>query len=204
MPPESKAQRLASVCDLLASAQLEAAAIQLRNQCPNEPEVAIPAGARAGKHWPGGRSERRYSASQKTKLFLRDGFMDRYSGERLVFPGVLLLLSHHFPSEFPYHPNWKYGMGHSWYWELYPTVDHLDSAGEDTEQNWVTTSMMWNLKKANGPLAEHVWKLRQPDPTAGWDGLLRWFLNHIEQRPELLRVPVLKKWYKAGLSALAV
>ena len=204
MAPDSKAKRLASICHLLASAQFEAAAQQLRVQCPSEPTVAVPVGGRAGKHWPPGRSDRRYSDSQKTSLFLRDGFVDRYSGELLVFPGVLRLLSHYFPSEFSYHPNWKYGAGHSWYWELYPTVDHLDSAGKDSEENWMTTSMMWNLRKSNGPLADHGWQLRQPETTTGWDGLLRWYLQYIADRPELMRVPILRKWYKAGSSALAV
>jgi hypothetical protein len=56
---------------------------------------------------------------------MRDGFCDRYTGRRLVFPGVLRLISELFPKEFPWHPNWKQGVGHSLYWELSPTVDHV-------------------------------------------------------------------------------
>ena len=36
---------------------------------------------------------RAYDAATSTRVFVRDGFIDRYSGERLVFPGVLRLLS---------------------------------------------------------------------------------------------------------------
>ena len=49
---------------------------------------------------------RRYSEYQMTQLFTRDGFIDRYSGDRLVFPGTLRLLSTLMPEEFPAHPNW--------------------------------------------------------------------------------------------------
>ena len=65
-------------------------------------------------------TKRRPTMRTSTALFLHDGFMDRYSGDRLVFPGVLRLLSHLFPADFPYHPNWKFGLGHPWYWDLYP------------------------------------------------------------------------------------
>lgn len=200
---DSKAKRLASVCDLLASDQLGPAATLLRTQCRNEATVAVPAGGRAQKDWPGGRIERKYTDVQKTRMFLRDGFVDRYSGELLVFPGVLRLISHYFPPEFPYDPHWKYGVGHIWYWEIYPTVDHLDSAGDAAEDNWVTTSMMRNLKKSNGPLADHGWRLRPIKPTDVWDGLLRWYLQFIADRPELMRVPALKQWYMAGIAAIS-
>jgi hypothetical protein len=33
-------------------------------------------------------------------VFARDGFVDRYSGERLVFPGTLRLLAKLLPNEF--------------------------------------------------------------------------------------------------------
>ncbi|MFZ1427770.1 MAG: hypothetical protein WAS21_13460 [Geminicoccaceae bacterium] len=40
-------------------------------------------------------------------MFTRDGFVDRYSGERLVFPGTLRLLAKLLPNEFPFHSNWR-------------------------------------------------------------------------------------------------
>jgi hypothetical protein len=49
--------------------------------------------------------KRAYSDVDALRIFLRDGFIDRYSGQRLVFPGVLRLLSLLLPDEVPYHPN---------------------------------------------------------------------------------------------------
>jgi len=68
---------------------------------------------------------RTWTASQAVLLFRRDGYVDRYSGSCLVFPGALLVLSEVLPVQFPYHPNWKSSATHSAYYELYPTVDHV-------------------------------------------------------------------------------
>ncbi len=68
---------------------------------------------------------RNYSPTVMTKIFLRDGFIDRYRGAKLVFPPVLRLLSHYLPTEFPYHKNGKMSEGHTAYWELFPTIDHV-------------------------------------------------------------------------------
>lgn len=70
-------------------------------------------------------TKRQYTPFESTCLFVTDGFIDRYDGERMVFPGVLRILSDIFPNDFPYHPNWKSGACHQWYWELFPTVDHI-------------------------------------------------------------------------------
>src|SRR5258708_31777576 len=50
---------------------------------------------------------RKYSEIQKTLIFMRDGFIDRYTGKKLVYIGTLRLLSFLMPVEFPFHPNWK-------------------------------------------------------------------------------------------------
>ena len=49
-------------------------------------------------------------------VFVSDGFIDRYSGQRLVFPGVLSLLSQVMPDAFPYHPHWRVSMTHPAFW----------------------------------------------------------------------------------------
>jgi len=80
-----------------------------------------------------------------TEVFFRDGFIDRYSGKRLVFPPVLKIISNALPTDFPYHPHWKMDRCHVAYWELYPTVDHvvpLARGGSDDETNLVCTSML--------------------------------------------------------------
>ena len=68
---------------------------------------------------------RNYSPGQCMAVFVRDGFIDRYSGRRLVFPGTLRLLSLLLPQEFPFHSNWKTDACHSAFWELFPTIDHV-------------------------------------------------------------------------------
>ena len=93
-----------------------------------------------------------------TRVFARDGFVDRYSGDKLVFPGTLLrLLSALMPDEFPAHPNWKMSASHVMYWELCPTIDHLvpvARGGADNESNYVTISMLRNSAKAHWTLEE--------------------------------------------------
>lgn len=56
---------------------------------------------------------RSYTKSKMLEIFLRDGFIDRYSGYKLIFPPVLRLLSIKFPDSFPFHKNWKITIGHS-------------------------------------------------------------------------------------------
>ncbi|MGH9958789.1 MAG: HNH endonuclease, partial [Pyrinomonadaceae bacterium] len=118
-----KAGVLTRIAALLATDENEAASALARQEYPWVPST---------------RSPRRYGPNQATKVFLRDGFKDRYSGQRLVFPGALLLLSRLLPREFPAHPNWKMDASHVVYWELWPTIDHLvpvARGGEDEEQN---------------------------------------------------------------------
>ncbi len=133
---------------------------------------------------------RRYTKRQSLQVFARDGFIDRYSGQRLVFPGVLRLLSRLFPVDFGFHPNWKMTETHPAYWELSPTIDHvlpIARGGSDREENWVTTSMLRNTAKANWTLAELGWSLRDPGSLADWDGLMGFFLEYIESHRAILK-----------------
>ena len=106
--------------------------------------------------------KRQYSEATKTRLFLRDGFIDRYTGKKLVFIGILRLISLRMPEVFPYHPNWKMESCHPAYWELAPTLDHVvpvARGGQDSIENWVTASMLSNARKANWTLDELGWTL---------------------------------------------
>jgi hypothetical protein len=57
-----------------------------------------------------------YGARKAMEIFVRDGFICRYSGKRLVFYGTLRLLSIMMPDAFPFHPNSKSDECHSAYW----------------------------------------------------------------------------------------
>lgn len=84
------------------------------------------------------------------RVFLRDGFIDRYSRNKLLFPGLIKILSIEFPDIFKYHRNWKMIDTHMIYWELFPIIDHLipiARGGDDSINNWITTIMIRNLAK---------------------------------------------------------
>lgn len=149
---------------------------------------------------------RSYNEHVCTRIFIRDGFTDRYSGHQLVFPGALRLLSRLLPEEFPFHPNWKMSESHLMFWELSPTIDHIvpvARGGVDNETNWVSTSMLRNSAKSNWTLEELDWNLLPPGDFAEWDGLVGWFLQYLYQYPEHLKDSYIKRWHDAARRALA-
>lgn len=64
---------LSVVCALLGEGQVAAAAARVQAEYPFEPVAAV---------------ERKYGEAEATRVFKRDGFVDRYSGARLIFPGA--------------------------------------------------------------------------------------------------------------------
>jgi hypothetical protein len=149
---------------------------------------------------------RQYTPYEMMQVFLRDGFVDRYTGQRLVFPGALRILSATLPEEFPAHPNWKMDESHMVYWELFPTIDHVvpvARGGVDLEPNWVTTSMPTNASKSCWTLEELGWSLRPPGDLAAWDGLTRWAIGFAAARPaQLDNDAYVKRWHNAAVRAL--
>lgn len=146
-----------------------------------------------------------YTEKQKMAQFVRDGFIDRYTGDKLINPGALKLISYYYPAEFPYHAHWKTTDTHMAYMELIPTIDHIvpiSRGGEDTPKNWATTSMKKNSIKSNWTLEELGWELFPAGDIREWDGLTDLFLEIVKTHPEVLSDNYIKKWYKA--SKLAV
>ena len=146
---------------------------------------------------------RKYNEHQMMAIFTRDGFVDRYSGRRLVLPGALRLLSKVMPEEFPFHANWKMSESHVMWWELCPTVDHVEPVargGRDDESNWVTTSMLRNSAKANWTLDELGWALLPDEQLNKWDGLTEWFLAFLA-KDSRWRDPYIRRWELAALRA---
>ena len=149
---------------------------------------------------------RSYTNLQKTKIYLRDGFIDRYSGDKMVFPPVLRLMSKLMPDEFPFHKNWKTSECHIAYWQLLPTIDHIvpvSRGGEDKKTNWVCTSQLRNSAKSNWLLKELGWQIYPPGNLDEWDGLFNWFINYVETNPKTLNDNYLKSWYNAAIKAKA-
>lgn len=132
---------------------------------------------------------RRYSERESMKLFIRDGFIDRYTGNRLVNPGVLRLLHVVLEDDFPADPNWKVSRTHPAFWELFPTVDHVvpvSRGGPDDASNWVTASMLRNQAKNQWTLDDLGWELRPPGAAGEWDGLSRWLIDYLAAHPTAL------------------
>jgi hypothetical protein len=148
---DDKAAVLADVCAALSGNQLEEAGAILRKRYPFVPLINV---------------GRRYSVRQMLTAFVRDGFIDRYCGARLVCVAALRLISKRLPDQFPFQTNWRTDACHFAFWELVPTLDHIlpvSRGGADDESNWATTSMLRNSAKANCTLDELGWSLCPPD-----------------------------------------
>ena len=127
-----------------------------------------------------------------------DNLIDRYSGQHLVNPGLLKVISHYLPDIFPYHPHWKMDACHNAYWELIPTIDHIFPialGGTDSEENFATTSMLHNSIKSNWTLEQLQWQLHPTGDYEEWDGLTNLFVKLVEQNEELLKDTYIKRWY---------
>jgi hypothetical protein len=148
-----------------------------------------------------------FSYKQKMEIFIRDGFVDGYSGERLIFPGTLLVISEKLGitgPTFPYHRNWKMDACHIAYWELVPTIDHikpLAREGDHVKENWILTSQMRNSVKAQWTLEEleeFGWKKCSADQIRKWDGMTRWFFKLTDGDKSLLQNNCIKQWHRVA------
>ena len=149
--------------------------------------------------------KRQYSKYQMCKVFLRDGFIDRYTCDKLIFPGLIKILTLEFSDVFKYHRNWKMSETHMIYWDLFPTIDHLipvARGGEDNDSNWVTTSMIRNSAKSNWTIEEIGWKLQDKGQLDDWDGLISYFIDLTDKNPGYEKDNYVKEWKVALLKAM--
>ena len=194
---DSKAGVLFDVCVALQVGDPRSAKATLRARCPFVPldEIVL----------------RRFSVGQSMALFMRDGFIDRYTGNRLVNPGVLRLLHVVLGDDFPAHPNGKVSETHRAFWELFPTVDHvvpLSRGGRDDESNWVTASMLSNRAKDQWTVDELGWELHPTGAVQEWDGVSRWLVDYLAAAPTVLAEAAephrgyIRRWLTATQAAL--
>jgi 5-methylcytosine-specific restriction endonuclease McrA len=184
-----EAETITRICQSIAAGRLDDAVATLKQDYPFSARLPV-----------GGSQDK----ATATRVFVRDGFIDRYTGDRLVFPGVLRLLSQLFPDDFPFHTNWKLSATHPAYWELYPTVDHIVSiarGGTHDDTNRVTTSMMRNSAKGVWTLGELGWQLYPAGDVKQWDGLMGWFVRFVEADTRLLTMASVRPWHRAALAA---
>lgn len=181
---------IAAVCQALSNGATDGASSLLKRDYPFAPQMT---------------ARRQYGPLESTRVFIRDGFIDRYTGERLVFPPVLRVISASLPTDFPFHPNWKTNVTHPAYWELGATIDHVVPVSRgrtDEESNWVTTSMARNSAKMNWTLEELGWTLYPPGEFTAWDGLIRWFLQYASTHPRALTNASVREWHCAATSVV--
>ncbi len=136
---------------------------------------------------------------------MRDGFIDRYSGNRMLFPGILRLLAVALPAAFPFQEHWKMSETHMVFWQMFPTLDHIvptSRGGADSEENLICTSMLRNSAKANWTLEELGWQLHPPRRFEEWDGLTGLFIRFVERKPDMLSTRYLRSWHKAAILVL--
>ena len=192
---DSKAGVLSDVCDALAVGDPDSAKEKLRDGYPFKPVVT---------------SARRYSERDLMKLFMRDRFIDYYTGNRLINPGVLRLLHVVLRDDFPAHLNWKVSETHPAFWELFPTVDHvvpISRGGADDPSNWVTASMLSNQAKNQWAVDDLGWK-EHPAGDVKWDGLSQWLVDYLAANPTVLaEAPethrrYIRRWLTATQAAL--
>ena len=186
----NRSKAIENACHLIEAKDLPGAARVIATEYPFNPSQ---------------KSGRSYTPRTMIRVFARDGFIDRYRGNRLIFPAVLRLLSHYLPAEFPFHKNGKMTEGHVAYWELFPTVDHVipvARGGADSEVNWVCCSMLTNSIKSNWTLEQLQWQLLPSGDMAEWDGMLGWFLRQVSANPAVLENSYIRRWHKAAVEVL--
>jgi len=181
-----RSNNLAQIAEALANGDTQAAEQQAQHEFAWKPSESIRQGI---------------PAARALKVFLRDRFVDRYSGSRLVFPGALLAVGRLLPECFPIHPTWKAGRSHDMFWELWPAVDHVHPVargGAHDESNFVTTSTINNVAKGNALLAEIGWVLLPcPGSEETWDGLIGWFRRITAAQSQLLNDRQIGAWNSA-------
>ena len=186
-----KSNVIASVATALLQNNKSTAKALLSDSYPHQPFIA---------------EKRNYTLAQKMAQFLKDGFIDRYTGQKLLNPGILKIISVYLPDDFPFHPHWKMTDTHIAYWELTPTIDHIypiANGGVDDESNWVTTSMKNNSIKSNYTIDEIHWSICPAGNLQEWDGLTSLFILLAENDSNLLNDPYIKKWYRISKQMLA-
>lgn len=141
----------------------------------------------------------------KMKVFARDGFVNRFSGELLVLPAVLRILSQRWPEDFPFHQNWKLGKIHLAYYQLGACANKKRTpsmGGGEEEDNLLTTTMPFVMARGNATIEDIGWKVYSPGDVNEWDGMSTWYIEYLDDKPALRKHYFFNKWYNAAKKVL--
>ena len=139
------------------------------------------------------------------RVFARDGFMNRFTGELLIFPAVLRLLSREIPATMPYQAAWRLGETHIAYYDLYACTSKLiprSRGGSDIESNQVTTTMPYVLARSNSTVEEMGWRLTREGYVDEWDGMSSWYVEYLKENQEIRNINFFNLWYIAAKRVL--
>lgn len=148
---------------------------------------------------------RRISLKKQIEIFQRDKYRCRYFGDRLVFPGVLILLEKQLGEEcFPADRNYRVVNSHWIYWWLWPVVDHKEAVpagvrNPNDPNNLVTTSTFRNIQKGPWTMDQMRWRdMGLPSADEAWDGMTGWFRRYMGTAPsEVWHHRNLRQWARA-------
>ncbi|MBR1646843.1 MAG: hypothetical protein IJ685_08710 [Selenomonadaceae bacterium] len=139
------------------------------------------------------------SEANQLKIFRRDGFIDRFTGQKVFLPPVLPILSIKLPDVFPNHPNWKRDETHQAHEMFNATIKKIIPNRPADEFNLVTVSSKTKFVVANATLEDLGWKILSLEEIADirWDGMTNWFVNYVDENRDLLETSLIARWYKA-------
>lgn len=141
----------------------------------------------------------------KMRVFSRDGFENRLTGELLIFPAVLRLLSREMPREFPFQQYLRPEATHIAYHDLgactVPLVP-LSRGGRSEETNLITTTMPYILARTDQTVEEAGWRLTREGFVDEWDGMSTWYVEYVNDHQELREVNFFNLWFNAARSVL--
>jgi len=143
----------------------------------------------------------------KMRVFARDGFINRFTGELLIFPAVLRLLSKEFPKELPYQQAWRLGEVHMAYYDLFACTDMLvptSLGGKEEEGNLITTTMPYVLVRSDSTVEGLGWRLTREGYVDEWDGMSAWYVEYVNQHQDLRKENYFNLWFNAAKKVLAL
>lgn len=152
-----------------------------------------------------GARPKRISLKKQVAIFQRDKYRCRYFGDRLIFPGVLILLEKLLGEEcFPADRNYRVANSHWVYWWFWPVVDHREAIATDVRDqndpdNLVTTSTFRNIQKGPWTVDQMRWRdMGLPSEDETWDGMTGWFRRYMGTAPsEVWQHRNLRGWARA-------
>ena len=208
---EAMVEVVTESCDLLLRDRAAAARELIKTLYPLESAPVPPcnySGERLQEPIQERRSPRRRSPIDVAMVFARDGYIDRYTGNRVIDPIVLRLLGDEqcgpLQAELPYHTNGGRGQPsrgkekkvcHQAGYELFASYEHvrpISVGGLDDIENLVTAAYDTNKEKGT-----QTWlPSAPPGRLQDWDGLTGWLLEFTETH-EFTGPSDLKAWRSA-------